>query len=686
MKKKDWLHLALIAGCFFALRFLVLWTGVERTCHYDELDLGTIAKELIQGLKLSFQEYQLDAYSGESLVLGLAVVPFFKLMGMNLMAIKMVPLFFSFFVLVLSFFFLRRNFGEKAAWCGAWLLTLCPAGFVQLSLVGMSGHTEELLWSLGSVAAFYEYLRGGKKQHWFLFFSGVLSGFGFWFYYANGIMGMTLLAAWVLIDRRSFLGRALFIFAAGCLIGFLPWIVTNHRDLFYGAQFFLPNFSDTAPPSDILKPARKFLKLMLVGIPTTFVFEGPFRISERIFSYFYWALYFLPAAGWGMMQSARFFRGEKKQAGILPLALFIVIFILTFILKHFELRPDFDFVGYRYLTPLIYWSLLLFAIAATRLEKKGKVLLFAVLGLGLLTQSALMFREPGGRALLYKGYSYYQISMRWQASLYYRIHSFKDVQDVLQKYGPLERYYLYWGLNDTGHYTTERSIFDHRVKVDDFLGHGFEKEYPFFREWDGATSGAESVKQIAEKSASIPGPERSYYIKGWFDWWWKILSLVECPECIDDVAEEHHPWAFRDLGKYLYYTLLDGLYSVYWRDLFYLFRNDIKNSDLEIVRQNMAPFKDFQKAWIYEGMGRARLVDGMYSNMLFTRAFETFLRSVPADNKQNVFWGLGWGIREMFREDALRASDWIQALPAEGRDSALKGMREFENWYRVPQS
>lgn len=54
--------------------------------------------------------------------------------------------------------------------------------------------------------------------------------------------------------------------------------------------------------------------------------------------------------------------------------------------------------------------------------------------------------------------------------------------------------------------------------------------------------------------------------------------------------------------------------------------------------------------------------------------------AVPGPHRADFFQGVGWALRESFEEDALRAVDWIARLPAEGREAALEGLREFEAW------
>ena len=132
MNKKSFLIFLFLGILFILLRLGVLMNSFERVWHYDELDLGTVAKELQKPLHLPFWSYQLDCYSGDSLVLSRMVKLFFHIFGENIFAIKMVPLAFSLTSLTLLFWFLRRFFDEKTAVKTVLLLIFCFPSFTQL--------------------------------------------------------------------------------------------------------------------------------------------------------------------------------------------------------------------------------------------------------------------------------------------------------------------------------------------------------------------------------------------------------------------------------------------------------------------------------------------------------------------------------------------------------------------------
>src|SRR3989475_11271824 len=81
----------------------------------EERYRGTIAQELVTGLKLPFTEYRADNYSGGSLVIGALAAGFFLLCGPTLFALKLAPLIV--FTLALAFWYwtLQRYADERVA-------------------------------------------------------------------------------------------------------------------------------------------------------------------------------------------------------------------------------------------------------------------------------------------------------------------------------------------------------------------------------------------------------------------------------------------------------------------------------------------------------------------------------------------------------------------------------------------
>jgi hypothetical protein len=55
---------------------------------------------------------------------------------------------------------------------------------------------------------------------------------------------------------------------------------------------------------------------------------------------------------------------------------------------------------------------------------------------------------------------------------------------------------------------------------------------------------------------------------------------------------------------------------------------------------------------------------------------------VPPERRADFAWGLGWGIREAFKED-LGTQDWPSRRRPSDSEAALAGVRAYDYLYRL---
>src|SRR5712692_5167636 len=92
----------------------------------EELYRGTIAQELVTGLKMPFAEYRADNYSGGSLVIGALAAGFFLLFGPTIFALKLAPLLLFTLALVFWYWTIQRYAGEPVSRYFALLFCFSP--------------------------------------------------------------------------------------------------------------------------------------------------------------------------------------------------------------------------------------------------------------------------------------------------------------------------------------------------------------------------------------------------------------------------------------------------------------------------------------------------------------------------------------------------------------------------------
>src|SRR5438128_11975555 len=136
---------------------LVVWGG-------EELYRGTIAQELVTGVKMPFIEYPADDYSGGSLVIGTLAAGFFLLFGPTLFALKLAPLCLFTLALVFWYWTIEREVGERVARYFALLFCFSPPLFTAYSVTALGAHSESIVFSALTVLLLFKMISEEKPS------------------------------------------------------------------------------------------------------------------------------------------------------------------------------------------------------------------------------------------------------------------------------------------------------------------------------------------------------------------------------------------------------------------------------------------------------------------------------------------------------------------------------------------
>src|SRR5207302_6733401 len=169
---------------------LVVWGG-------EELYRGTIAQELVTGVKMPFIEYRADNYSGGSLVIGALAAGFFLLFGPTLFALKLAPLLVFTLALVFWYWTIQQYAGERVAVYFAMLFCFSPPLFTAYSVTAMGFHSESILFSALTVFLLFRMLSVDKPSLAYPALLGLTAGFGLWFCYTYGLTLLAMLGCWL---------------------------------------------------------------------------------------------------------------------------------------------------------------------------------------------------------------------------------------------------------------------------------------------------------------------------------------------------------------------------------------------------------------------------------------------------------------------------------------------------------
>src|SRR5881628_869283 len=200
----------------------------------DELRVGTMAQELVTGLKMPFTEYRGSNWMLGTLVMGALTSGFFLLFGPTLFALKLAALLV--FTLALLFWYqtIRRAAGERVAGYFALLFCFSPPLLTAYSVAAPGGHGESLLFSALTVFLLFRMLSDERGSPAYPVLLGLTAGVGLWFDYIYGLTLLATLGFWLWHDKGRFWRPRMLWLALGILVSFSPWILFNMQTDFAG--------------------------------------------------------------------------------------------------------------------------------------------------------------------------------------------------------------------------------------------------------------------------------------------------------------------------------------------------------------------------------------------------------------------------------------------------------------------
>jgi hypothetical protein len=220
-----------------AVLALILLRGALVVClgdvffYGDELEKGATGKALLDGLGAELGHHRLayHYYEGGGLAVGLLDALAFRLVGQNLLALKLVALGFDVAILLAGVSLARRAFGARAAAVFALFHVLAPESVQKNALLALGIHWQALLFCLvvldraGRIA-----LEGEtRRANWVT--AGLAGGLGIYFNWgvapvvAYAALAILILRPRALASRGALLGVA--AFAAG--LAPLLWMVSR---------------------------------------------------------------------------------------------------------------------------------------------------------------------------------------------------------------------------------------------------------------------------------------------------------------------------------------------------------------------------------------------------------------------------------------------------------------------------
>ena len=667
MIKNKYLILILLSIVFLLFRLPILFTSIDKIYDGQELYMGTIAKEVIEGRTLPLFDYQWDRSKGGTLVAGILAIPFFLVFGQSYFSLKLLALFFSLVILVLSYLFLWKFFDRKVALIGSILFILSPPLFTKFSLMSYGRHYESNLFMIAVIFIFFQIffraelpsnsinlspkqkdLNRDKKIYFAVF--GLVSGFAMFFDYIFLVTLVVCFLFWFIFDKRFILRKSFLVFLIFFVVGFSPWIYYNITHNFEGIcldenvpdrpmqELFLSN----SP----IESVKKLTVLLIYELPNSFSFENFGNIPGHIFSYLYYLVFILSICVllWlnrkiilKLMLGIVPWKGLRILPGHIHREAFILTYPIVFFLLYsfgcYTVRMGddefFAFYGYRKLIvlyPFIFIIISLFLIKLWNWIRRGSkiapiVFLFMIVFLitsGLAANYNLISLRNFGNHLIYEGYCYDALG-----SL------------IGKRFG-----------NDISTTIAFANKVDQPYRAFVFRGIGWDFGWRFYQEME------EYIVRISE----IDLKNRPYAVEGlgvFLGWKFKN-DIKHTAYFINQIDKEYRPHVYRGLG---------GIIG--WR-----FGHRIDRSLRKINQVD----QEYQ-SYCYQGLGEAI---GSRFGQNITKCIG-FLDKIEPEYQCFAFEGLGrhlgWRYKYYIKKHTLSL---VEKIPERLRTCFIKGLQRKE--------
>ena len=224
------LLLVVFVSLFLMQRCGFLLFGYSHIAHpsFDETASGVLACDLLDGqMRAPLFVYQYESRSGDGLIEGFLLVPFFKLLGRSLFSLKMLALFSALLSLLFWIVVIKRYQGMWTAIIFTSLFAFPPLMFARLNLMGTVA-SHHLINPLVAFQILFLFLiievENTKRSSWLWLGFGFLSGLGAYTFYTYIIFDSFCLLFLMIFGSGCMTIQRILLFLGGFFSGFSPWI------------------------------------------------------------------------------------------------------------------------------------------------------------------------------------------------------------------------------------------------------------------------------------------------------------------------------------------------------------------------------------------------------------------------------------------------------------------------------
>jgi len=412
---------------FLIVKLSQLLTDIETFIAFEELTNGCLPKDLLNGnLLMGFFDYQAYPHSGGTLISGLLTFPLFLLFGANLISLKLLPLLFAFFTLLIWYKIIDEHFGYAAALIFSFLYIFSGEVFSKGQLIAWGNHCESNLFTALTLLIVVKMISKEKEEssdlkHILLL--GIIAGGGLYYDYIYLISLAAAFLTFIFLQRTLFRVKNLVVFFLAFFAGFSPWFLYRVYYYFFNREklaVFSNIFSKRVESSTGFGALiRKAYKIIVSDIPSTLTFNNVAPSLGKISAYLIFGFFII-------FLFSFLFKVIAKQGKNIPaiysfsyIALFLAIFLFSGFYNSALTKMEWFYVSkYRYFIPLLPFIYFFVSVGITDIFKRErmkavKILLSALCIIMAITAlwDNLFYVKPSKflTGKIFRGYSYWEL-------------------------------------------------------------------------------------------------------------------------------------------------------------------------------------------------------------------------------------------------------------------------------------
>lgn len=664
---KVWTLLILL---FLTSRMLLILFDYHSIYSIEDQEQGYIAIEILSGLRAPLINYQVDSYTGGTLLMGIFAVPFIYFLGISMFSLKILALVLSLLTFTIVLFFTNSFFGRKTAFYAGLLWIFAPPLLTSGSLMVLGSH-ERLFPAMGLVCIFSFYCKAEKRGGFLLFGTGVLAGWAMTWSYINLIVILScLITLFRVRGLKPFSKKETFLILAGFLTGSFQWIFYNYSHSFAGIRFLTDStvFREGVIDS-IIDFLKRPIRFHTKDIPYSLSFEPLPGIPSLLQCY----AYFLILAAVILADVFRSRHSKEHRPGnFAPLYFFRTYLLLYPIFYSFTSYSydvhlvDPDPWTYRYLIPYFAFALLYGAILITRLRFRKWVVGFLIV-LGLLSQVTNVWGQPFGEVFQDLAFKSGLRGYVWQHGVPEHFQTLSELETHLPKTFQMtekqQKIYFCSIANSLDFWNKgtpqELTRFILKIPREPFRRYFFRR-CGLYLELN--TYNPEGLEKFSQMLQSVPERYQADLILGGVRGFgtWISTDWDRAQKVLQDFK----------------FSKPELFYLSFGNNLFRAFRNGhLTKSGWEEMLAHIHAADPAIRVWIYRGMGSAIFRSFRFEKIL-RKNFSRLGHSIP---REDLYWGVGFYLGRRHYSRMEKGLQKITLLDPRYQPSARQGLQYFHS-------